>query len=375
MKIKYCLLAAVGATFLLISSCKKDQVADNPQQPIRSFRDLKKIPNGVVNVNSGGISLKDFLDHNKKSTIEFLKDSIWPDGIGKSLIFLADEQVAPDNQLRYIYPGSLLQADGISNLRYVPIAKYQSKVKPITVSISAPGQYVSSVIAVPSLSATRNFIGNVFGNVTGTQLSGFEFNMTQFTYYDELKLAFGANVNVGNIFSVGASYGKEKIQSKTGLVAKFIQKNFSLDMDIPANGELLDSTVKPSDLGPYSPLYVSSITYGRLGVIKVESEEEYSAVKFAFNVAFKAGIVGAGVTVDAETKRIITNSLIQVKVIGGEGDEVVKTIVGYDEFRKFIQSGGNYSAQAPGFPLYFTLSHLSDHSVYSTLFNVNISNK
>ncbi|WP_160712313.1 thiol-activated cytolysin family protein [Chitinophaga solisilvae] len=330
----------------------------------------------MVTINTGGgLSLQDILKNNKKSEIEFLRDSAWAGNAGKTLIFSSNEQVAPDNQLRLIYPGSLIQASGVATLKYVPIATYQSKVKPITVSISAPGKSVSGVISKPSASATRDFIGNIFTNVSGTELAGFQFDMNQFTYYDELKLAFGANVNVGSVFSVGASYGKDKVEKRTGLVAKFIQKNFTLDMDIPDGGNLLDSTVNPAALGPYSPLYISSVTYGRMGILKVESDYSYDEVRFAFNVAFKAGIVGGTVTVDAKTKEIIEHSSIMVKTVGGEGDEITKAINGYDEFRKYIQSGGNYSSQTPGFPLYFTLSYLSDHSVYSTVFNVNLPNK
>ncbi|MBS0029296.1 thiol-activated cytolysin family protein [Chitinophaga sp. 22321] len=375
MKRKHLLFAAIFA--FAVSSCRKEtQPVVEEQPPITSFKDLKKIPDAIVDIKAGNVNLEDILKNNKKSVLEFLRDSAWANGTGKTMIFSSDEQLAPENQLRLVYPGSLLQAGGIAALKYVPIAKYQGKVKPITVSVSAPGKYISGVINKPSISATREFIGSVFGNgPVGNELVGFQFDMNQFTYYEELKLTIGANVSIGSLFSVGASFGKEKVEKTTGLVAKFIQKNFTLDMDLPDDGNLLDSTVNPADLGPLSPVYVSSITYGRMGIIKVESNYSYEELKLAFNIAFKISTVGGGVQVDATTKKIIDESSIQVRTVGGEGDEVTKTIVGYEEFRKYIESGGNYSSKAPGFPLYFTLSHLSDHSVFSTIFNVNVPNK
>ncbi|HVI44466.1 MAG TPA: thiol-activated cytolysin family protein [Chitinophaga sp.] len=375
MKRKQLLFAATVLTFI-VSSCRKEIQPDveNPQT-IKSFKDLQKVPNAVVNIKAGSISLEEVLKNNKKSILSFLRDSVWANGNGKTMVFSSDEQLAPENQLRLVYPGSVLQSTGIATLKYVPLSQYQGKVKPITVSVSAPGKYVSATIPKPSLSATRNFISTVFANPVGNELVGFQFDMNQFTYYEELKLSIGANVSIGSLFSVGASFGKEKIEKNTGLIAKFIQKNFTLDMDLPEDGNLFDSTVNPASLAPYSPVYVSSITYGRMGIIKVESNYSYDALKVAFNLAFKVSTVGGGVTVDAQTKKIIDESSIMVRTVGGEGDEVTKTIVGYDEFRKYIESGGNYSTKAPGFPLYFTLSHVSDHSVFSTIFNVDIPNK
>ncbi|WP_142688185.1 thiol-activated cytolysin family protein [Chitinophaga polysaccharea] len=375
MKKNQLLLAAAILTFI-VSSCKKDVQPDvESPQIVTSFKDVPKVPNAVVNIKAGNINLQEVLKNNKQSILSFLRDSAWANGTGKTMIFSSDEQIAPENQLRLVYPGSVLQSSGIANLQYVPLAQLQGKVKPITVSVSAPGKYITADIQKPSLSATRSFISNVFGSQVGNELVGFQFDMSQFTYYEELKLAIGANVSIGSMFSVGASFGKEKVEKNTGLIAKFIQKNFTLDMDLPSEGKLFDSTVTPAMLAPYSPVYVSSITYGRMGIIKVESNYSYDAVKVAFNLAFKVSTVGGGVTVDAQTKKIIDESSIMVRTIGGEGSEVTKTIVGYDEFRKYIESGGNYTAEAPGFPLYFTLSHVSDHSVFSTIFNVNIPNQ
>lgn len=368
---KKILLCYLGVA-LLAFSCKKDETSSSNQTTeIKSFKDLKKIPNAIVDIKTERNIFNEIIKGNKESQIEFLRDSAWSNGLGSSLIYRTDEYIFPENQSRLIYPGALMDATGVKDLKYVPISKFQSKVKPITVSISAPGKNVSGKIEVPSTSATREFINSIFGTTYGIEIAGFQFDMNQFTYYDEIKLSVGANVNIGTLFSVGASYGKEKVQNTTGLVAKFIQKNFTLDMDLPDEGELLKG-VSPAELGPYSPLYVSSITYGRMGIIKVESSYSYNEVKYAFNLAFKAASVGVGVNLDAKTLEIINNSEIKVVTIGGDGSQAAKSINGFADFKAYILSGGNYSEKAPGFPLYFTLSHLSDHSVYSTIFNVNI---
>lgn len=63
--------------------------------------------------------------------------------------------------------------------------------------------------------------------------------MRQFSYFEELKLAFGANVNIARILDIDISVDKGKIRRKTGLFAKIIQRNYTVDMDLPIDGNLL----------------------------------------------------------------------------------------------------------------------------------------
>ena len=75
--------------------------------------------------------------------------------------------------------------------------------------------------------------------MSGKQLVSFSYDINQFTYYDELKLTFASNINVASILNITVDAAKGKIAHKTGLIAKFIQKNFTVDMDIPLDGNLL----------------------------------------------------------------------------------------------------------------------------------------
>lgn len=365
-------------TALMLSAlvaCKKNDVekgSPSDEKIVNTYGSLKKFSDTIFTIDGKPNSLKNLIKNDKKSYTELIKDSVWANNSGHSLIIESDEQVALSNYARYIYPGSLLQGNSISDLTYKPLSQYQSKIKPITVSVSAHAANVSGTINKPSLSATRNFLESIYSDAfSGKEIASFSFDMNQFTYYDEFKLAFGANIKVGGIFNASGSVDKTKISKKTGLLAKFVQRNFTLDMDLPDNGRLLDDTVDPSTLGPYSPVYVSSITYGRMGIMKIESDFSYSSLTRAFKAAFSAGIVSGGASIADSLKHIIDNSSIEVYDVGGEGQAIATAINSYDDFRKYIISGGNYTAQTPGFPLYYTLSYLSDNSIYKTRFNVN----
>ena len=75
---------------------------------------------------------------------------------------------------------------------------------------------------------------------------------------------------------------KERISKSSGLYIRFIQKYFTIDMDIPEK-----SFIEGSINAQYSPVYVSSIAYGRVGILTLETDEIYenaeSIVKKAVN--------------------------------------------------------------------------------------------
>lgn len=101
-------------------------------------------------------------------------------------------------------------------------------------------------------------------------------------------MTFGSNENTGLLFwgTSSAQYqNKYRIIRSSGLCIKFIQKYFTLDMDIPSNG-LISGTMP----GGYSPVYVSSIAYGRIGILTLETNYDYEKanklVKETFNSLF-----------------------------------------------------------------------------------------
>lgn len=67
---------------------------------------------------------------------------------------------------------------------------------------------------------------------------------------------------------------------KTRLVARFIQNYYTLDMDMPSSpADLFDGEVNATLFGTHMPMYVSSVTYGRMALFTIESELEETEVK------------------------------------------------------------------------------------------------
>lgn len=370
-------LLALGLSAVVLYSCKKNTQEDAPIEqgkPLSAFSHLPKYPSKVVYLTSGSDFLKEFTNADKQSaTIIGQQPYTDATGTGTEYTVETKEQAVLPEFEEVIYPGSLIKGSSVDGGTFDPIVGYTRK--PISVGLSLVGKNVTGTIDWPSWTSTINFVNTALqSGISGKQLSSFSFDMQQITTYNEMKLTFGANVSVGSIFSVGVNGTSNKIRKKFGLTAKFVQKNFTLNMDIPRDGQLITGTIDPTLAGQWSPLYVNSITYGRMGVVLIESDDNIQELSLAFKAAFNIGVVKGDVGVTLDQKNIINRASIKIFLTGGQGETGVKTINGYDEFKEHILKGGEFTENDPGVPLFFRMRYLSDHSLYKTTFKLRVAN-
>lgn len=268
-----------------------------------------------------------------------------------------------------IYVGAVYSAESIQNLdfKFIP-----NSVKPIDVAYTFPHYYFDH-IERPSATNMYRSINKATESpkFTGKQSLAFEYDFREFSYYRELKLAFGANVNIATIFKIDASYNSTKIRSKSGLFARIVQKNFSLIMDYPADGNIFSKESDLNFLSAKSPVYVNSIIFGRMGIIAIESNYSYDELKVAFKAALTAGKINGELNISEDSKKILKESSIKIFISGGKGQDVAKIVEGYNEFKNFIVNGGEFTRNVPGVPIFFTANYAVDNSVFKTTFETD----
>lgn len=204
---------------------------------------------------------------------------------------------------------------------------------------------------------------------SGQQIEEFEYDLKQFSKYSEMKLAFGANVDICSILKIEGSYESNKIKHKTGLFARVCQKNFNGVIDYPDDGNIFKNNSKLS-IYP-NAAYINSITYGRMAIISIESDYSYSEVKSAFKIALNIKKVNGEISMDAHAKKLLQEADIRIWVRGGNGADVVKTIAGFDEFANFIVNGGTFTKDVPGQPIFCTANRADNNSAFTLQFDTD----
>ncbi|HZK61421.1 MAG TPA: thiol-activated cytolysin family protein, partial [Anaerovoracaceae bacterium] len=186
-----------------------------------------------------------------------------------------------------------------------------------------------------------------------------DFKIYQAYSKEQLDLSLHASYK-GSALEIDGGFNYNKKDAKTRLVAKFIQSYYTIDMDMPQNpSDLFAEEINTDLLGSYAPMYVSTITYGRLALFTIESSLSEDSVRAYLNGSYK----NISASASAEFDRLIKTSEMKVYILGGSGEEASRSIDGYESFRNYIIKGGNYSAESPGAPISYKLRNIKDNSV------------
>lgn len=272
-----------------------------------------------------------------------------------------------------IFLGSVLSSNAINRGLYSPVGNSNSWKKYITISYSLP---IFSEEIQPKKSEFENAIKRAVANnnFSGTQSQIFTYKMKQFSYYSELKLAFGGNINIGNIFTISGNYEENKTKSVSALFIDFSQTYFTTYMDLPDDGNIFRDEITKNKFIGQKPVYINSIDYGRKGIIMVESDESYKNISASIRASFTAKIVNGELSLSKDQKKTLEEANIQICIIGGDGRGAVKTVSGFKEFQEFIINGGVYTKDIYGVPISFSAAYAEDNSMFITEFQVKYDN-
>jgi len=265
-----------------------------------------------------------------------------------------------------LYLSAPYSAKSIHDLTY---SRIPVRLKSAFVTYTYPGYHFEEVTN-PTFSTMGRALQKAIESpkFSGKQLQGFEYDYKEFKHYSELKLAFGANVNIAQIFKLNVSHNEEHIKLKAGLFARVVQKNFSSIMDYPEDGTVFKNDSDLKTYGSLSPVYINTITYGRMAIIAIESNESYDKLKTAFNASLTAKVINGDLNIDAESLKILKSASVRIFVSGGKGNDVAQIVTGFDKFTQFIVNGGEFTKQDPGVPIFFTANYVHDDSVFTTKF-------
>ncbi|WP_217913209.1 thiol-activated cytolysin family protein [Miltoncostaea marina] len=260
-----------------------------------------------------------------------------------------DELFLMDPASDVIYPGSIIHGDTIASGAYVPLVADRA---PMTLSLSLENISGSPArtVAQPSLSAVRTAINDILaGEVTGATPARINYEIDEVFSQEQLALSLSADYrNPAVRVAAAFDYGKEDVRSR--VVVKFQQIHYTIDVDLPASPAAMFRT--PPDaggLGTASPMYVSTVTYGRQILFTADSSYSASEVSAALAAGFKNAAQSVSFEVGARYRRVLENSSLKAYVLGGSGGQAAGAVVaGVDGLNALIATGGDYSRQSPG---------------------------
>lgn len=274
-----------------------------------------------------------------------------------------EEPLLMDPGADVIYPGSLLRAESITEGAYTPIIAPR---KPILISISSTninGLPTDTIHDPSRLSSAQEALQRLLSReLTGNGAAGHTKVVEKVYSYAQCKVALGANYSGGS-FDVSSAFDYTNSSIKSRYMVKFFQQYYSISVDKPAQpSDFFSETPSPSILGSWSPVYVSSVKYGRVLLFLLESEKTESEMNAEVEASFNGLVASGGVNASIHLERLQEKTTMKVFVVGGNAQDAV-AINSPDDVENYITQGGNFSSQSPGVPIAYTLRFLKDNSV------------
>jgi len=267
-----------------------------------------------------------------------------------------------------MYPGALISADSVNTGLFTQVVLPRSPAT-ISVSLENLGGTKQAVVANPSLSSYREALSSILtASITGSTPANLYSEIEQVHSDKQLSMALGLQASWGlGVESIRASFDWSKQDIRSRYVVRYTQAYYTVDLDAPGSPsallapEITLEEVQGKMDAQRPPVYVSSVTYGRVVLFTFESQYSAEEMSAALDFAYSGGVDVKG-DVSVSYKDILSQSRITAFILGGDAGAAVQTIDSYEALINFIKSGGNYSRQSPGAPIAYKLAYLKDNS-------------
>lgn len=280
-----------------------------------------------------------------------------------------DETLVLNPNQDMLYPACILAGNSIHDGSYRIVT--QAHTKPVTVSISRVAANQDE-IHLTKHSFDRDIRKSDY-NEFFQQLAHLEYkdqpaavlhSLDVVNSEKDLKSSLGASVKLPEIFDLKTNFGFDFNNKKNHILAKFIQRSFSVSVDFPKGGTILEgfSTDLFKDA---QPVYVSSINYGRIVFVAIETTAKLSEVQAAINFVLKKNPkvpVDLGVDPSAHYKKVFNDSKVGYTVLGGSQGATTQMLTSptLETLREYISSTPQTQEMLP---INFQLRYVHDNSV------------
>ena len=278
------------------------------------------------------------------------------------------ELITPSN-LEIIYPGSILRGGDFLEGEHNPItvnnpkeiilsATFQGKDLPVTIpSLPTPSRARQAVNDL-----VRKNENNMSYDSTGAYMT---FISNEVTTIESFNKTFGIHAKVeilSGIVKGSFSYTESKLNrnSKKYVLIKVRQMFYSISVD-PKNANQWGDL---ENLGDYEPVYISSVDYGRVAHILVETDETLDETTKTIKAAIgaKFGKVGGEVGATAETKvsKLFKENKITVMIAGGPLS-MSKSVTDLNSFKDFLTMPSTKDLVNSAVPIGYKVRTLKDN--------------
>ena len=363
------LIASIILGLALTMSCQTNTEDPGPGPDLTSFASV---------IETGGVPVEPESEF-KSETVNEAQDSVINDEYGLPEIWSCvtrQVELSENNKdfplftagSEVIYPGNLLQGNSLTNATpsIIPLTRGGGTITINTLNGSNPegvSETVDEVSFESIVVATNKIIGANNGKLTAnTTVEITEVNSTE-------EIGVAMNASYSNLStSIKGSFDYNSSVEYNKYMVKLTQSFYTLVYSVP-NIDKIDQIfapqVTPEQLSKYiydgNPgTYISSVNYGRVFYLLIQSTASKKDMKAAIDLSFQAVVSKGDASIDVEHVNNLSNKTVKGYAYGGDANLASGALMGdLNQVADFIQEGGTINN---GAPLSYVVRSLKDPS-------------
>jgi hypothetical protein len=362
------LIAALTMGIALTMSCQTEE-EPAPGTDLTSFASV---------IESGGVPAQPEAPY-KGEVVSAVQDSTITDDFGLPEIWscTTKEVELSENNAEFplftagsevIYPGNLLQGNSLTQATpsIIPLTRGGGTITINVLNGSNPEGVSETVeeVSFESIAvATNKIIGANNGNLTAnTTIEITEINSTE-------EIGIAMNASYENLaVSIKGSFDYKSSVEYSKYMVKLTQSFYTLVYSVPTIDkidQIFAPQVTPEQLSKYiyegNPgTYISSVNYGRVFYLLIQSTDSKEEVKAAIDLSFEAVVSKGDASIDVEYVNNLSNRSVKGYAYGGDANLASGALMGdLNKVAEFIQEGGTINN---GAPLSYVVRSLKDPS-------------
>ncbi|WP_027481787.1 thiol-activated cytolysin family protein [Deinococcus pimensis] len=265
-----------------------------------------------------------------------------------------------------IWPGSLVQGatvpDGIPAA--IPLDR-----GPLTVTALTGGNTIGSrAVDHPSLATVGAAMSDILGAYTGPTAAKISYTKQEGYSFERgmLKLNVNAKWVTGN---AKAALDLDGNSERKTLYVKYVQEYYTVATNPLRPDTAFGPGVTTTELARYAsntnlPAYISSVTYGRMLIMKISSSSDYRKMMASIDFAYNGGATSVDGYTKAELESTLRGSSVQIVALGGNSTDGVDVVTSSgDKLGDYLKNGASYSKDSPAYPISYKVEWLKDNTI------------
>lgn len=250
-----------------------------------------------------------------------------------------------------LFPGNLLQGKTLPQATPEPISVNRAGGT-IVMNIINGGNRYSETVPVINLDNVVAAQNKILQNINASP-ANFTFTMEEVNSEQQLAVKLGVNFS-SLTTKVKTSLEFSRDRSYNRFIVKLNQSYFTMIYQLPTSyAEVFAPNVTPEDLmpfiGPGNPAtFISSITYGRIFYMLIESTESKQEMEASIDASFRAAIANGSLNGNVKYVNELSNRKVKAFALGGDDQLALNAVIGgFDQLKTYLSQGGSVNTGVP----------------------------